>query len=149
SVDRFRRRRVFSFMRHTCVLLLLCARAGAAPCQLVGKPWLSAKNVDALQGQPIEIRLEGKVRMGGRVRTLSGAEWRACDVDVRWRRVEPQMEHVDTPAPNKDISVYANAVVFGAAHGSWIGYDKIEYFETELEATGPTLTVHDARPSDD
>ena len=136
-------------MRHTCVLLLLSVTAGAAPCKLVGKPWLSAAKVDVLQGEPIEIRLNGKVQIDGRVRTLSGAEWQKCDAEVRWRRTEPQMEHVDTPPPNKNISVYANAVVFGPSHGSWIGYDKIEYFDTDLDDTGPTLTVHDARPSDD
>ena len=137
-------------MRHTCVLLLLAANGFASPCKLVGKPSLSAKNSDAMKGEPIEIRLVGRVQMGGRVRTLSGAEWAACDgLEVHWRRIEPQMEHVDTPPPNKDISVYANAVVFGASHGTWIGYDHIEYFETDLDASGPLLTVRDARPSDD
>jgi hypothetical protein len=136
-------------MRHTCVLVLLCATASAAPCKLIGKPWLFAKSVDVLQGQPLEIRLMGKVTVGGRARTLAGAEWKVCDADIRWRRVEPQMEHVDTPPPNKDVQVYANAVVFGPSHGTWIGYDQIEYFQTELDARGPTLTVHDARPSDD
>jgi hypothetical protein len=110
---------------------------------------LSAKNADVLQGQPIDIRLMGKVRIGGRERVLAGAEWKACDADIRWRRIEPQMEHVDTPPPNKDITVYANAVVFGPSHGTWIGYDKLEYFDTDLDAEGATLTVHDARPSDD
>jgi hypothetical protein len=137
-------------MRHTCVLLLMAAAAGAAPCKLVGKPWLTAKNADARRGERIDIRLTGKVEVGGRVRTLSGGDWHVCDgMVIRWQRVEPQMEHVDTPAPNKDISVYANAVVFGPSHGTWIGYDHLEYFETDLDAAGPTLTVHDARPSDD
>jgi hypothetical protein len=136
-------------MRYTCVLLLASLSASAAPCKLVGKPWLSAQNVDVLDGQPIEIRLMGRARIGGRERVLTGAEWKVCDADIRWRRIEPQMEHVDTPSPNKDISVYANAVVFGPSHGTWIGYDKIEYFETDLDGDGPTLTVRDARPTDD
>jgi hypothetical protein len=133
------------------LLLLLCASAAsAAPCKLIGKPWLTTENPDAVAGQSIEIHLRGRVRVGGAVRTLGGDEWQACDgVDVKWTRVEPEMEHVDTPAPNKGISVYATAVVFGPSHGSWIGYDKIETFETDLDARGPTLTVRDARPSDD
>jgi hypothetical protein len=135
-------------MRYTCVLLLSTV-ASAAPCKLIGKPWLSASKVDVVQGTPIEIRLNGEVQVNGRTRTLSGIEWRVCEAEVSWRRIEPQMEHVDTPPPNRDIACYANAVVFGPDHGSWIGYDKIEYFETEIENSGPTLTVHDARPSDD
>jgi hypothetical protein len=137
-------------MRYTCVLLLVSSVASAAPCQLLGKPSLTAKKVDALRGEPIEIRLSGRVKVGGQTRTLSGDEWKLCDgLEIAWRRVEPEMEHVDTPAPNKNVAVYANAVVFGPSHGDWIGYDRIEYFTTELEARGPVLVVRDARPSDE
>jgi len=39
--------------------------------------------------------------------------------------------------------------VFGPSHGSWIGFDNLEYFETDLDERGPVLTVRDARPSDE
>jgi hypothetical protein len=125
--------------------LLVCAPAWGEPCKLVGKPWLTANKVDALRGETIEIRLNARLKQGGKATV-----WQHCpDLQVTWRRIEPEMEHVDTPSPNKDISVYANAVVFGPSHGSWIGFDKIEYFSTELDEHGPILTVKDARPSDE
>ena len=59
------------------------------------------------------------------------------------------MEHTHTPAPNGDIKVYANARVFGADHGRWLGFDRIEYVESSL-APAPgtaTLALSDARPT--
>src|SRR3954467_11933997 len=106
-------------MRHTCVLLLLSLTASAAPCKLVGKPWLFSRKRDALSGETIRIQLGGRVMLGGHARTLLGDDWSACDAEIRGRRVEPRMEHVDTPPPNKDVAVYANAVVFGPSHGTW------------------------------
>ena len=40
--------------------------------------------------------------------------------------------------------------MFGPSHGTWLGYDRLEYFETALPAGDDrwTLTVRDARPSD-
>jgi hypothetical protein len=51
-----------------------------------------------------------------------------------------------TPAPNA-VSVYANAVVLGRDHGKWIGFDRIEYFETPLPGDGTTRALKDAAPS--
>jgi hypothetical protein len=67
---------------------------------------------------------------------------------IEWRRVEPYMQHVKRPPPNPGMPLYSNAVVFGPRHGSWIGFDTIEYFETPIAASGWTLRVRDARPSE-
>ncbi|HZS40977.1 MAG TPA: hypothetical protein VFF06_29315, partial [Polyangia bacterium] len=153
-----------------CVLVLAGAAdaAWAAPrCQLAGKPWLEgrvagggrvSRAVDAKLGEEIEVfvaapgRLDGKAVVFGESRAPGRTPWpSACGaLEVAWRRVEPRMQHTDTPSPNAEAKVYANAVVFGEKHGTWIGFDKLEYFETSMDvaaASGPSLRVRDAKPS--
>jgi len=156
-------------------LVALAAAASAAPvhaaprCRLVERPFLEGRVGD--RGEParvVEARLGDTVHVfvavpaivdgkrlvlgdsGARGRTPFSAVADACGAPrVAWRKVEPRAEHVETPAPNGDVKVYANAVVFGPNHGSWIGYDRIEYVETPIpDAAAPRLDLTDARPSE-
>lgn len=51
---------------------------------------------------------------------------------VRWWRVEPRPHHVKTRPPNPGNPAYSNAHLFGPKHGSWLGYDTLEYKETPI-----------------
>jgi hypothetical protein len=149
-------------MRAIVLLLLGSAVAHAQPrCTLTGTPWLEgrvgrarvARAVDARLGEEIEVFVAAPGRLDGRAVVFGAAPGRTpfarCgDARVTWRRVEPRMQHTETRAPNGDVKVYANAVVFGEKHGQWIGFDSLEYVETPLEATGPLLRVRDAAPTD-
>lgn len=145
--------------------LLVASAAIAAPCRLVGKPWLEARlpdgklvrSVDAKLGERVQIfvavpaELDGKrvvLGEGGHGRVpFAEAKSRCGEPQIAWRRIEPLMEHTHTTSPNTSVTVYANAVVFGPKHGTWIGYDRLEYVETPLRDGGPSLVVEDARPS--
>jgi hypothetical protein len=142
----------------------------AAPqCELAGTPWLvgrvagaagkSAREVDARRGEAIAVHVVAPGRLDGRKVIFSEAgepgqvSWAAAGCpapQIRWRRVEPRMQHVTTAAPNDDIAIYANAEVFGPHHGRWLGYDRIEYFETPLAAADDrwAVTVSEARASE-
>lgn len=147
------------------LLAALAASAAAAPvCHLRGRPFLEARvrgaagegarAVDARLGEELEVGLMAPGTLDGR--PVVFGEWGRGRVSfagagcgalhVSWRRVEPRMQHLRTPAPNRDIAVYANAVVFGPQHGRWLGYDRIEYVESPLPGDGPVLLVRDARP---
>jgi hypothetical protein len=151
-------------MRSLAIVCLLAAGARAAPeCRVRGQPWLegrvvgtharAARAVDARRGQELEVFLVAAATVDGRRGVLSddGARghraWSGCGARVEWRRVEPRMQHTTTPAPNASVPVYANAVVLGPQHGKWIGFDRIEYFESALAGDGTRLTVGDAAPS--
>jgi len=150
----------------TGALLLVCllaATARAAPvCTLRGAPWLegrvagatrTARAVDARRGQAIEVFVVAHGTLDGRRVVFSDdrrrghVAWRACDAAVEWRLVEPRPQHLTTAAPNPAVPVYANAVVLGPEHGKWIGFDRLEYFETPLPGGGTARLVRDARPS--
>ena len=68
---------------------------------------------------------------------------------VRWYQVEPRQHHVATPAPNDGNPAYSNCVLFGPRHGRWLGYDVLEYHETELTAARDAgqVTVRRASPT--
>lgn len=143
--------------------LLASATASAAPvCKLRGAPWLegrvagatrTARAVDARRGDAIEVfvmangTLDGKRVVFSDDRRRGHTVWRACDAHVEWRSVEPRPQHVATAAPNASVPVYANAVVLGPDHGKWIGFDRLEYFESALQGDGTTRVVRDALPS--
>jgi hypothetical protein len=153
-------------------LVVLARAAHAGPhCQLGGGAWLEgrvtgsraplARSVDAWLGDTVDVFLTAPGRLDGRavVFSESGAprrvSWAAAGcpaVDVSWSRVEPRMQHVKTAAPNKDIAVYSNAVIFGPRHGAWLGFDRIEYYESKLDAAsragGWSLEVRDATPTE-
>ena len=144
----------------------------AAPlCEIRGRPHLegrvadaqsrvTARTVDMRVGQAAEVFvvLPGRLRGRSVLFSESGApghtSWTesGCGaIEVAWRRVEPRMAHRDTPSPNPAVRIYANAVVFGPKHGKWIGYDKLEYFETPLpseEGSGLRYVVRDAQPAE-
>ncbi|HEX2572678.1 MAG TPA: hypothetical protein VH877_24225 [Polyangia bacterium] len=150
-------------------LILIGAAVPASaqpPCELRGKAWLEGRvlgsaqpprnPVDARLGEEIEVFVAASGHLGGKPVTFSESDARGrvswlrsgCGpLQVTWRRVEPRMEHVTTPAPNAQAQVYANAVVFGPSHGKWLGFDRIEYVETPIEGAAPILRVRDARPS--
>lgn len=134
-------------------------------CELAGEPWLvgrvgegrAARQVDARVGEAIEVHVVAPGRLDGRRVEFSqlpgGTSWDAAgcpSLTIRWRRVEPRMQHVATPPPNPGLAIYANAVVFGPSHGTWLGFDAIEYAEHPAPAGDDrwTLIVRDARPSD-
>jgi hypothetical protein len=139
----------------------VCSTVQAAPrCRLTGTPWLEgrigsarvARVVDATIGEAIDVFVAAPGRLDGRAVIFGEAPGRnsfaRCGAPaITWRKVEPRMQHEKTPAPNGDIKVYANAIVFGASHGKWIGFDKIEYVETPIDARGPILRVRDAAPT--
>lgn len=94
------------------------------------------------------VRL-GRARVNRRrVHPLSQLPGADSGVRIDWWRVEPRMQHVETPAPNGDNPAYSNCVLFGPRHGKWLGYDQIEYHETPIEGAGSTLVVRRADPSD-
>jgi hypothetical protein len=146
-------------------LSLFCASAHAAgpQCSLSGRVWLEgrvgrsklASAVDARVGQVISVFVlaDGKI---GRKHVIFGEDgqhvsWKksGCGpISVEWHKVEPRMAHTETRAPNPLAKVYANAVVFGKDHGKWIGYDRLEYFESQfLVSDELILQVRDAAPS--
>jgi hypothetical protein len=149
------------------VCLLAPAVRAAPRCELRDRPWLegrvrgsglaTARSVDARAGEELEVFLVAPGVLDGRRVEFSEAPGRdrvswagaGCGrLAVSWRRVEPRKEHQTTAAPNRDTSVYSNAVLFGPTHGTWIGFDRIEYFETPIEGQDPFIRVRDARPSD-
>jgi hypothetical protein len=151
-------------MRAVCLAwLLVSSTAWAAPvCRVRGQPWLegrvagtarTAHAVDARRGETIEVFVVANGTLDGRRVTFSDdgrrghTAWRPCDAHVDWRRVEPRPQHTTTPAPNASVPVYANAVVLGPDHGKWIGFDRLEYFESALDGDGTTRLVRDAVPS--
>jgi hypothetical protein len=146
-------------------LLAALLQSPAPRCELVGEPWLegrvgegrAVRSVDARSGEAIAVdvvapgkldgeRVEFSERQGRTSWTGSGCP----PLTIRWRRVEPRMEHVATAPPNPGIAIYANAVVFGPRHGTWIGFDRLEYAESALPAGDDDwrLEVRDARPGD-
>jgi hypothetical protein len=146
-------------------LLAALLQPPAPRCELTGEPWLegrvgdgrAARQVDARLGDAIAVHLVAPGRIDGKrveFSELPGrTSWSAAGcppVTIRWQRVEPRMQHVETRAPNPGIDIYANAVVFGPKHGAWIGFDTLEYAEYAAPAGDDrwTLEVRDARPSD-
>lgn len=131
-------------------------------CTLTGRPFLEGRVegtraraghlVDARIGERVEVFVSAAGRLADRAVVFGDAEgrtpWSRCGaVDVAWRRVEPRMQHETTPAPNPSIPIYSNAVVFGPHHGKWIGFDRLEYFETPLPDHGTRLVVAGAAPT--
>jgi hypothetical protein len=149
-------------MRALAVVLVCATSAYAAPCRLTSEPWLEGRvgaahpqrTVDARLGDEIEVFVAAPGRLGGRKVVFGESPGRtpfsSCDDQpvVSFRRVEPRMQHESTPSPNPDLPLYANAVVFGPSHGKWIGFDRLEYVETPLAASGPVLRVRDAAPTE-
>jgi hypothetical protein len=153
-------------------LMVAAPAAYAGPrCQLGASAWLEgrvaggsaplARSVDARLGETVEVFLTAPGRLDGRPvvfsesRARGRVSWTAAGcpaVEVAWSRVEPRMQHVKTAAPNKDIAVYSNAVIFGPKHGAWLGFDRIEYYESKLDASssagGWSLAVRDATPTE-
>jgi hypothetical protein len=143
--------------------LVASSTAAATPiCRVRGQPWLegrvagttkSARAVDARRGETIEVFVVANGTLDGRRVVFSDDRrrghvgWRACDARVEGRRVEPRPQHTTTPAPNASVPVYANAVVLGPDHGKWIGFDRIEYFESALDGDGTTRVVREALAS--
>jgi hypothetical protein len=145
-----------------CFVLAASSVSAANECRVRGAPWLegrvagsvrTARAVDARRGEAIEVFVVANGTLGGRRVLFSDDKrrghtaWRSCDAHVEWRAVEPRPQHVTTPAPNVSAPVYANAVVLGPDHGKWIGFDRLEYFETPLSGDGTTRVVRDAAPS--
>lgn len=117
----------------------------------------SARHVEARRGDA--VTLHAAVRAGGRwytdaarVRGVSRSKLRPLsalgDVDVRWIQVEPRLQHVDTAPPNLGNPAYSNNILFGRRHGTWLGYDTLEYVERPLRHSDSTLDLTAVTPSD-
>ncbi|MSP63059.1 MAG: hypothetical protein EXR72_22525 [Myxococcales bacterium] len=137
----------------------------AAECRLDGPAYVIggvgdhplARVVDARRGETLTAHLVVAGTLAGRAVLFSDAPERrftswaraGCGaISVTWRRVEPTMMHTISPPPNRENATYSNAVIFGPHHGEWIGWDRIEYLEGDLDGGGFTRAVVDARPGD-
>ncbi|MBW2461813.1 MAG: hypothetical protein JRH11_09210 [Deltaproteobacteria bacterium] len=92
---------------------------------LGGQDELTRGPVQARVGEAVTLRVV-RVNRGGRLSSV------APGTRVRWFRVVPRMQHVDTPPPNEGVDQYSNSVLFGPRHGRWLGFDAIEYDTVEL-----------------
>ncbi|RLB55474.1 MAG: hypothetical protein DRJ42_06215 [Deltaproteobacteria bacterium] len=90
--------------------------------------------VQARVGESVTLRVV-VVGHGGRLSPV------APGTRVRWFRVVPRMQHVETAPPNEGVDQYSNSVLFGPRHGRWLGYDAIEYDTVELGGHEGQLTV--------
>lgn len=107
-----------------------------------GGEWTTGP-IQARLGEAVEVRAalldrDGRlladvpaVRWEGRLRRAAGPL--PAGAEVRFRRVEPRMVHVETAPPNAGIPSFSNAVLTGPEHGRWLGYDTLEYEERALE----------------
>ncbi len=142
----------------------------APVCELRGEPKLVGRTrngkgrlssaVNALSGETVDVFLRVPGRLDGRrvifsedgaPGHISWSESACAKVQIRWSQVEPTMEHLETPAPNVGLSIYANARIFGPRHGAWLGYDRLEYREAKLGDADDlwSWSLADARPSDE
>lgn len=160
-------------MKLTLTLTLLAGLASPSPA--AGAPRLSIvaspagktpadRAVHARLGEAVALYALVKVGRGRRARyytdapavRLRGRKVRARQLlpfarlgatAVSWSRVEPRPHHMETDPPNPGNPAYSNAILFGKRHGSWLGYDTIEYVERDLPgAAGPAITVRKVRP---
>jgi len=146
------------------VLLLPLAAWGAGPrLHLVAGPagsLLRGRAVNVRLGQPVRIcavlrkgrrvfaDVDGSVVLRGRRQRRLRPTAELGPLRWRWWRVEPRPHHVETDPPNPGNPAYSNAVLFGPRHGAWLGYDKIEYQETEIPGAGEScITVDRTHPS--
>jgi len=89
---------------------------------------------------PVQARVGDPVELGLRLRGRALPE----GTRVRWLRVVPRLQHVETPPPNAGNATYSNAVMLGPRHGEWLGMDDLEYELRPLEA-GTHVEVHGTR----
>jgi hypothetical protein len=142
-------------------LVVVTPVRAAPPCTLSGTAFLEGRvgdarptrSVDARRGERVEVFAAAPGRLDGRAVVFGDAPgrvpWSRCGVPtVHWYRVEPRMQHTATAAPNPSIAVYANAVVFGPRHGHWIGFDRLEYFETPIAGDAARLELDGAAPTE-
>lgn len=99
-----------------------------------------ARIVQPSGGHATEARIGDEVEL--RVEIVRRGHWTAppATASVRWLRVAPHMQHVDTAPPNEGVPQYSNAVLFGPRHGRWLGYDAIEYETLPLD-TGERVDI--------
>ncbi len=97
---------------------------------------LTGGPVQARVGESVTLRVVA-VGRGGRLSPV------APGTRVRWFRVVPRMQHVETAPPNEGVDQYSNSVLFGPRHGRWLGFDAIEYDMVEIANAnqGAHLTV--------
>lgn len=155
------------FAACTCLHAPLVFAQAAPACAITGAPSLKGRvrgaatplsaAVDAKSGQELDVFLLWPGTLNGKKVVFSEDEgdgrvsWtkNSCpSLEISWQRIEPRMAHLNTPAPNPGLRVYANAVIFGPRHGKWLGYDRLEFIESPIpQAAGPSLTLRDARPA--
>ena len=155
----------------SCLLLALPASVLAADPEILlvamadGEDHAADRPVNARLGRPVRLFVvarQGKGRKaryftdapalrlrGRKIRVAQVRPWSALGATaVRWLRVEPSPHHVQTDPPNPGNPAYSNAVLFGKRHGSWLGFDILEYGETEIPAArASALAITRVRPS--
>jgi hypothetical protein len=109
---------------------------------VVGLARENGRTVYLVDGSVDALTVRGK-----RVRERDRRPW--GDVETRWLQVEPYAwRQGDVPAANgTDTRYYTNVVSGGPEHGTWLGYDRITYSETEVApaARGPSSRLRRIR----
>jgi hypothetical protein len=137
------------------VAFVAAARAGETPAD---------RAVEARLGEPVSLYAVVVAGSGRQARYYTAASslrvagrlvparqlrpWTALGAELTWALVEPYPHHVARTPPNEGNPAYANSVLFGPRHGTWLGFDTLEYHETAIEGgTGPVLVVSRATPT--
>jgi len=139
------------FVGAVLAALLATASAEAQPfpalvlAQGPGDPAPRPGPVQARRGEPVTLSVHLR-HPSGRLRPLpEGAT-------VRWLQVLPHTFHSVHPSPNPGLRSFSNAGLYGARHGRWIGYDRLEYDTLPLHPSpdhrpaGQRLVVTAAHP---
>ena len=121
-----------------------------------GETVFSAEPIQARVGERVELRFVlldergrvhgdvSRVALGSRAREPRGP---LPDIaSIRWLSVEPRLRHVTHEPPNPGNPSFSNSVLFGADHGDWLGFDTLEYEESDVARVGPQINVERASP---
>ncbi len=137
----------------SCPALVVCL-ALIAPLTAAARP--GAEVVALIDGRPAErpvhARVGESVTLAIAVTIPSGALPPGTLPDgatVSWLQVVPRLKHHDLDPPNPGNPSYSNNVLFGPDHGTWLGFDRLEYITSPLvgadgEVTTPTITFSTA-----
>ena len=119
--------------------------------------------IQAKVGEQVELAAiwidgEGQLRGDVTQATIDGGPPRAVAplpeaTQVVWYQVIQRLHHEDLPSPNPGNPTFSNTVLYGPDHGSWLGFDRLEY-ETRKwmgpggeVVRGPTTSLFVAPPS--
>lgn len=140
--------------RPTGLVLALVTAAlplGAQP--LTARVWARGAHDGALRPGPVQARRGETVTLAAQLVDRAGRPVPLpAGATVRWLQVLPRPYHTEHAPPNPGVRSFSNAGLYGARHGRWLGYDRLEYDTLPLAASpdhrpeGPVLRVTAARP---